>query len=375
MMSSHGKAREDVNPIFRDRKLKLGTFQTNLDYGCVMSDIEGRLEIGWETTSALARLADEMDFEAIVPVARWRGFGGRLNPQGPGFETYTWAAGIAAQTRRSGVAATSHVSLNHPITAAKQIAAIDHISGGRSILNVVTGWNRPEIEMFGATMLDHDVRYDCAEEWLGIVKRLWTEDDEFDHDGRFYHIRKGYLQPKPLQSPYPALMNAGGSDKGRDFASRYCDVVFTVLKSGDPEVNRAQVQDYKTYARERYGRRIQVWTNAYCVQAETEAEAKKYHDFVVHERGDWEAAETVASTMGLNAQTMPPDVMQRMKGQFIAGWGGAPLIGAKEQIVDGLAQLAATGLDGLLLSWPRYQAGMTEFRDITLPLLKQAGLR
>ncbi len=78
--------RDAANPVFSSRKLKLGTFQTNLDSGCVMSDLDGRLAITWPNTVALARLADEMEFEAIVPVARWRGFGGATNPQGPGFE-------------------------------------------------------------------------------------------------------------------------------------------------------------------------------------------------------------------------------------------------------------------------------------------------
>src|SRR5271163_1845065 len=126
--------RLETNPAFSTRKLKLGTFQTNLDSGCVMSGLEGRLEISWPNTVALARLADEMEFEALVPVARWRGFGGKLNPAGPGFETYTWASGIAASTNAVGVVATSHCSINHPIVAAKQGAVIDHISNGRMIL-------------------------------------------------------------------------------------------------------------------------------------------------------------------------------------------------------------------------------------------------
>ena len=84
-----------------------------------------------------------MEFEALVPVARWHGFGGATNPQGPGFEAYTWAAGIAASTSKPGVFATSHISLNHPIVAAKQSAVIDHISGGRYALNIVTGGTSP----------------------------------------------------------------------------------------------------------------------------------------------------------------------------------------------------------------------------------------
>ena len=86
--------RRQTNPLFNDRKLKLGTFCTNLDYGCAMSSIDGTLRISWPNTLKLARMADEMQLEAIVPVARWRGFGGKLNFNGAGFETYTWAAGL-----------------------------------------------------------------------------------------------------------------------------------------------------------------------------------------------------------------------------------------------------------------------------------------
>ncbi len=98
---------------------------------------------------------------------------------------------------------------------------IDHISDGRLMLNIVTGWNKPEIDMFGVEMLPHDERYDMAEEWLDIIKRLWTEDEEFDHEGKYYKIVKGYLQPKPIQQPFPAIMNAGGSERGRHFAAKY----------------------------------------------------------------------------------------------------------------------------------------------------------
>jgi alkanesulfonate monooxygenase SsuD/methylene tetrahydromethanopterin reductase-like flavin-dependent oxidoreductase (luciferase family) len=225
--------RRESNPIFSStRKLKFGSFQTNLDSACIMSDLDGRHHITWPNTVACAQLAEEMEFEAIVPVARWQGFGGATNPQGPGFEAYTWAAGIAAATTTPGVFATSHITLNHPIIAAKQSTVIDHISGGRYALNIVTGWNQPEIDMFGSPMLGHEDRYACAEEWLTIVKRLWTEDDAFDHDGRFYQIKKGYLQPKPIQSPYPAVMNAGASERGRHFAAKYADMVYTVIRAG-----------------------------------------------------------------------------------------------------------------------------------------------
>ncbi len=367
--------RRATNPAFNSRKLKLGTFQSNLDYGCLMADVEGRLKISWPNTVALAKLADAMEFEALVPVARWRGFGGKLNPAGPGFETYTWASGIAASTANAGIVATSHCSINHPIVAAKQSTVIDHISNGRMILNIVTGWNKPEIDMFGVEMLPHGDRYDMAEEWLGIVKRLWTEDEEFDHEGKFYKIVKGYLQPKPIQQPFPAIMNAGGSERGRHFAAKYCDLVFTALGAPNFEQNKAQVAAYRDLARQEYGREVAIWTSANIVQAETEAEARRYDEYVVKERGDWEAVTFALDTLGLNAKTFAPDALKHLKELFIAGWGGYPLIGTKEQVVDGLKMLSALGLDGVLLSWPRYEEGMREFKDVTYPLLVQAGLR
>jgi alkanesulfonate monooxygenase SsuD/methylene tetrahydromethanopterin reductase-like flavin-dependent oxidoreductase (luciferase family) len=369
--------RLETNPVFGRRKLKFGTFQTNLDSGCVMSGLDGRLEITWPNTMALARLADEMEFEAIVPVARWRGFGGAHDPQGPGFEAYTWAAGIAASTVRCGVVSTSHVSLNHPIVAAKQCAAIDHISNGRFTLNVVCGWNGPEMEMFDVPLTGHEDRYARAEEWLAIVKRLWTEDGDFDHDGRFYRIKRGYLQPKPIQKPYPAIMNAGSSERGRHFAAKNCDLVYTVLRTHDFDACAAHVAAYHRLAREEYGRAVRVWTLATIVQGETEQEARRFYDYYVHEKGDWIAAGNVVAAMAaeINERNYPPERARAMAEMFVSGWGGHPLIGTKEQIVDGLAALSRMGIDGVLLSWPRFEAGMREFRDVTLPLVKQAGLR
>jgi alkanesulfonate monooxygenase SsuD/methylene tetrahydromethanopterin reductase-like flavin-dependent oxidoreductase (luciferase family) len=94
--------------------------------------------------------------------------------------------------------------------AAKQATTIAHLSDGRFTLNIDTGWYQPEIQMFGEPQMEHDERYERAIEWLEVIKQLWTRDEEFDFSGRFYNIKKGWLQPKPIQKPYPVVMNAGG---------------------------------------------------------------------------------------------------------------------------------------------------------------------
>src|SRR6516164_7615781 len=199
----------------------------------------------------------------------------------------------------------------------------------------------------------------------------------FDFDGKFYRIKGGYLQPKPIQSPHPVIMNAGSSERGRHFACRHCDLVFTNIRTHDIATNTAHVAAYRKLARETYGREVKVWSNATIVQAETEKEARDFYHYYVHEKGDWVAARNVIDTMAaeINKRDYPQERRNAMAEMMISGWGGFPLIGTKEQIVDGLLTLSKVGLDGVLLSWPRYIVGMREFRDVTYPLVKQAGLR
>ena len=131
--------REARHPVYSERALRLGTFGQNLQQGCAITSIDGTLEATWPSTLEVARMGDRMGFEALVSVGRWRGFGGQTDFNGAGFEPFTWAAGIGSATEQAGVFSTSHVPTIHPILAAKQGMTVDHISGGRFALNVVTG--------------------------------------------------------------------------------------------------------------------------------------------------------------------------------------------------------------------------------------------
>jgi dimethylsulfone monooxygenase len=364
-----------TNPLFNNSPLKLGSFSTNLSGGGTISKMAGLLKAEWPATRELARLADEMKFEAIVPVGRWKGFGGETNFNGEGFEVFAWAAGLSEATSYSSVFATSHIPTVHPLFAAKQAAAIDHIGGGRFTLNLVTGWFAPEMEMFGITLLDHDGRYDMAEEWVQIATRLWTDPAPFDFSGRFYQMKKAELAPKPIQRPRPPLMSAAGSDRGRRFAAQYCDVCFVAPETQDPGQLKAKVDKYRNYAREEFGRDIQVWSNAYVFHGDNEADGKALWHHCVEEQGDYPGVQNMLDVMGLNSLLMPPQILQSVKKHFIAGWSGYPLIGGAAQVVEGLGVLKKAGFDGILLTWPRWVEGITRFRDEAIPLLKQAGLR
>ncbi len=291
--------RESNNPLYNKRALRLGTFGTNLGGGCTISSIEGTLKVDWKVTSELAMSADRMEFEAIVPVARWRGMGGITNFNEESFETLTWAAALGALTKKSAVFATSHVPSIHPVMLAKQAATIDHVTNGRFCLNVVNGWYKPEIEMFGSKLLEHGDRYDCAEEWLNIIKTLWTSEVPVDFDGKYFKIPQGMMKLKPIQKPYPLIMNAGGSERGMHFAAKNCDVVFVVLKSHDLQSMRKQIQQYRDMAFKEYGREIRIWSQAYIIDGDTEADAKKYLNAVL-EKGDLVALDNLLTSISIN---------------------------------------------------------------------------
>jgi dimethylsulfone monooxygenase len=356
-------------------RLKLGTFSTNLDGGGAITTMEGILHPDWPRVRAIAQTADRMGLELFVPVARWKGYGGVTNYAGPSFDTFCWAAGLAAVTEQAYIFSTCHVPTMHPIVAAKQLTTIDHISGGRSGLNIVGGWFRPELEMFGRELLEHDRRYDMAEEWTEILLSLWREREEFDYKGEFFTVNGGYSEPKPLQQPRPPIMNAGGSGRGMDFAARNCDVLFAYVQDDeDLSDAKAAVDRVKDLAQS-YGRSVQVWTQAYVVCRETEAEARAFYEHYVRELGDFDAADRLMHFLGLESEVLGPKNYERARERFMAGWGGVGMVGTPEQIVERFVALADAGYAGCVLLFPLWEEGLESFARDVLPLMERAGLR
>jgi len=368
-------ARRETNPLYNTNKLKLGTFGTNVSGGCSITTAEEALVTSWPNTLGIARAADRVGLEAFVPVARWKGFGGQSNFNGTCFETYTWAAGIAQATERAAVFTTSHVPTVHPIMAAKQAVTIDHISGGRFALNIVCGWFAPELEMFGASIMEHDTRYDYAAEWIEIMKLLWTRDEEFDYEGRYLRVTKGFSMPKPVQRPFPPLMNAGSSGKGRLFAAKYADMVFVSVGTTELDETKALIASYKKLAREEYGREIQVWSNAHITQRDTMQEAEDVWRYFVVDKGDDQALDNLMGIQAVQAQRLMPQLSEQRRLLLKGGWGGYKLVGTPDHIVAGLQKLSDTGFDGVLLSWLDYKDGLARWEKDVQPRLVQAGLR
>jgi FMNH2-dependent dimethyl sulfone monooxygenase len=360
-------------PFATANSFKLAVFGTNVSGGCSMTGAPGTIQVEWAETLRIAHAAERAGFEAIIPVARWKGFGGDTNFNHRTFETYTWAAGLAQATSTIRVFATSHVPTVHPVLAAKQATTIDHISGGRFGLNIVAGWNAPEIAMFGTVQREHDTRYECADEWIGLIKKLWTTEGAFDFNGHFFQAPQAYLEPKPIQKPYPIIMSAGLSPAGRRFGARHADIIFILTPTLDDA--RQAAAETRALARREFGRDIKVFGMGYVVCADTEREAREYLHYYVHEKGDWPGMRNWLDMIIPNSGTASKEGFEEMCANMIAGYCGLPLVGTPEQIVEGMLAMHKAGLDGITLSWVDYEAGIAQFSERIEPLMRQADLR
>ena len=144
-------------------------------------------------------MADEAGIEFMLPVGRWKGYGGDTDYQGETLETVTWAAGLLGATQRLTVFGTVHAPLIHPLIAAKQFVTADHIGQGRFGLNIVCGWNEGEFDMFGATMREHEARYEYAQEWFDTIRLAWSDAEDFDFDGKFIQAAAGACEAEAVR--------------------------------------------------------------------------------------------------------------------------------------------------------------------------------
>src|SRR5699024_11779228 len=147
-----------------NQKMKLCSFGSKCRYGLMAAKAPSTYEVTWDHTVQIAQKADKLGFEAMVPIARYKGMGGESNFNGENFETHTWAAGLAQATEDIMLFSTIHVPAKHPVVAAKESVTVDHISNGRFGLNITMGWFGEEMEMFGGQQRPHHLRYERSEE-------------------------------------------------------------------------------------------------------------------------------------------------------------------------------------------------------------------
>jgi len=224
---------------------------------------------------------------------------------------------IAAATRHIGLGATYSTTYYAPFHVARTFATLDHLSGGRAAWNVVTSVNDSEAQNFGFTEhIPHDARYDRADEFLEATTGLWDtwEDDalvldrqagifadpvkvhELDYRGKWIEVRGPLTVPRCPQGR-PVLMQAGSSGRGRDFAARWAELVFT----GDPDIDiaRAHYTDQKERiaAAGRDPSSVKMLPMVYTVVGESRSHAEEREQCFLHDLVDPTASLTLLSEL------------------------------------------------------------------------------
>jgi FMNH2-dependent dimethyl sulfone monooxygenase len=225
--------------------------------------------------------------------------------------------------------------------------------------------------LFGAELREHDERYAYSEEWVSIVKRVWSEEAPFDHDGTYFRLRRVAAKPKPWGGSRPMLMSAGSSRAGRAFAVRHTDCLFMVITEEEKLAGEvAQIRALPGAGQ------AGVYASGHLLCRPTERETREYYHYLVHETGDWEAAEQViAKRAAGKSESFPPELMRRMMERIISGGATFPVIGSYDQVAEKFLRLSQAGLDGMAIILVNYVREMPSLRDEVLPRLARLQLR
>src|SRR5262245_11768770 len=361
-----------MNPMKNANRFKLGLFSINADGGTAFTKVPNRWRADWSDIERAVQMADTAGLEFILPIARWKGYGGETNLRAASFETLTHAAALAAVTRRIAIFATVHVPLVHPVFAAKALMTVDHVSRGRAGLNIVCGWNQEEFDMFGHRQSEHDTRYEQGLEWYTILSKIFSSAVPFDHRGKFYELKQVIGAPPPVQQPRPVTLSAAFSPAGRRFAAATSDFLFTTLRS--LETVRPHIAEIRRLAAEA-GRDVGVLTTTHVVCRETDAEAEDYYRFYAEEKADGEAVTFHQQKKEAHYGAVEPDAMQIERRRYAGGTGSYPLVGRPERIADEMIAMHKLGLAGVTVSFVNFNEELPFFVERVLPLLQQAGLR
>lgn len=326
---------------------------------------------------------------------------------------------MLAATKHLGVAATLSTSGHHPYTAVRALSTLDAMSGGRVGWNIVSGHLRGEHRALGLDQLDHDERYDRADEYMAICRALWggIAPDAIEADtatGRFADPAKvdlvefegRYLRtrsiPPTLRSPQgrPVLFQAGSSGRGQRFAIDNADVIFAIQR--DAESMRQFVEKLGVTAQEAGRMKApKVTFGIQVIQGSSEAEAAERQQELIERVPIDGALSRMSGTLGVDFSTMdldqPIENMQTEASRglmtvmasltrdrkatirdaaraFGASAGMPQIVGTAESIADQLEHLWRTsGCHGFNITPATMPGSVTEFVDDVVPILQRRG--
>ena len=296
--------------------------------------------------------AERQNFDFALSMMKFRGFGGESHYWDACLDSFTLTAGLAAETSRIQLIPSAALLSMHPAVAARAIATIDDISGGRCGLNIVTGWNKPEYVQMGLWRGDDyfDRRYEYAAEYVAVLRAIWAGDNVSFH-GEFFDLDDCTVLPKPRRMP--TIVCAGQSPKGLDFTARNGDYSFMMA-------GRDQLGDYTARMRDRtqeVGRTVGTLALYTVITAASDAEARRIGEDVIA-RADTGALTNIlkSASMDTNAggtsDRMKAGLAASLEEGNLAFMGFPVLHGTPETVASKINDIVAeTQVEGMMFNW------------------------
>lgn len=339
----------------------------NVSGGLVVSKIEQRTSWDIDYNRKLAQLAERNGFDYALSQIRFTaGYGAEYQ-----HESVAISHALLAATEKLKVIAAILPGPWHPAVVAKQLAAIDQLTNGRVAVNIVSGWFKGEFTGIGEPWLEHDERYRRSEEFIRVLKGIWTEEN-FTFKGDFYRFHDYTLKPKPIQQPHPEIFQGGSSRAARDMASRVSDWYFTNGNSIDGI--RAQVEDIRAKAAAN-GHSVKVGVNAFIIARDTEEEARAVLDEIIA-KADYEAVNAFGDAVKQAGKASPEGDGNWAKSTFedLVQYNDGfktNLIGTPRQIAERIVALKAAGVDLVLSAFLHFHEEVEYFGKHVLPLVRE----
>src|ERR1700761_863511 len=310
----------------------------------------------WDYVKRLAIRSEEVGFDlALIAELNLNDIKGE---EAPSLDAWSTAAALAAVTSSQELMVAVRPTFHNPALLAKQAANIDHISGGRLTLNLVSSWWKDEAEKYGVHFEQHDDRYARSGEWLNVLDNVWKQD-HYSFNGKYYKVNDNILQPKPVSNrPRPAVYAGGESEAAKDMISSTCDGY--VMHGDSPELIARRIADLSERRDKKGLPPLKFGVAAYSIIRNSEQEVQRELERITNVRegsSGYKNYQQWLSGTQLEQKVSLQDYSVSNRG-LRSGLTGTP-----QQVQDRIGEFEKVGVDFFLLQCSPQLEEMERFAD------------
>jgi len=326
--------------------------------GWLRNVADEKMQATWGYVKRLAQRSEELGFD--VTLIAELNLNDIKGVEAPSLDAWSTAAALAAVTERIELMVAVRPTFHLPALLGKQAANIDHISGGRLTLNVVSSWWADEARKYGVGFEQHDDRYARTGEWLEVLNGVWSRD-HFSFSGKYYRVEDNVLEPKPVSQPRPTLYAGGESPAAKELIAEKCDAY---LMHGDPpERVREKIADLRERRAKHKLPALKFGVAGFAIVRETEREAqdelRRIMDVQQSAAGYANYQQWLAGTQ-LEQRVSLEDYSVSNRGLR------SGLVGTAEKVAERVAEFEAVGVDLVLLQFSPQLEEMERFAETVI---------